>query len=149
MRGADLATVASGSDTVVGSAWRATALYAILAVATTWPLVLHLTRSLPIDQGDSLLNCWILSWNADHLLAWFWGNASAFQDYWSPPIFHPAPLALAYSEHLFAESLQIAPIYALTRNVFLRAEYEYVQFAPIANLVVDVNTVRGGLGVKF
>jgi outer membrane immunogenic protein len=38
---------------------------------------------------------------------------------------------------------------ALTRNVFLRAEYEYVQFAPIANLVVDVSTVRGGLGIKF
>jgi opacity protein-like surface antigen len=38
---------------------------------------------------------------------------------------------------------------ALTRNVFLRAEYEYVQFAPLANLVVDVNTVRGGLGIKF
>src|SRR5579864_6546944 len=38
---------------------------------------------------------------------------------------------------------------ALTRNVFLRAEYEYVQFAAIANLVVQVNTVRGGLGVKF
>jgi outer membrane immunogenic protein len=38
---------------------------------------------------------------------------------------------------------------ALTRNVFLRAEYEFVQFAPIANLVVSVNTVRGGLGVKF
>jgi outer membrane immunogenic protein len=38
---------------------------------------------------------------------------------------------------------------ALTRNVFLRAEYEYVQFAPIANLVMDVNSVRGGLGVKF
>ena len=38
---------------------------------------------------------------------------------------------------------------ALTRNVFLRAEYEYVQFAPVANLVVGVNTVRGGLGIKF
>jgi outer membrane immunogenic protein len=38
---------------------------------------------------------------------------------------------------------------ALTRNVFLRAEYEYVQFAPIASLVVQVNTVRGGLGIKF
>jgi len=24
-----------------------------------------------------------------------------------------------------------------------------VQFAPVANLVVSVNTVRGGLGVKF
>jgi hypothetical protein len=102
-----------------GSAWRASALYAVLAVATTWPLVLQLTRSLPIDQGDSLLNCWILSWNADHLLAWFRGDAAAFRDYWSPPIFHPAPLALAYSEHLFAQSLQIAPIYALTHNVVL------------------------------
>jgi outer membrane immunogenic protein len=38
---------------------------------------------------------------------------------------------------------------ALTRNVFLRAEYEYVQFAPIANLIVDVSTGRGGLGIKF
>jgi outer membrane immunogenic protein len=38
---------------------------------------------------------------------------------------------------------------ALTRNVFLRAEYEFVQFAPISNLVVDVNTVRGGLAYKF
>jgi hypothetical protein len=102
----------------LASAWRATALYAVLAIATTWPLAPHLTRSL-IDQGDSLLNCWILSWNADHLLAWFWGNASAFQDYWHPPIFHPAPLALAYSEHLFGESLLIAPIYGLTRNSVL------------------------------
>jgi outer membrane immunogenic protein len=38
---------------------------------------------------------------------------------------------------------------ALTRNVFLRAEYEFVQFAPIANLQVNVNTVRGGLAFKF
>lgn len=106
-------------DRIVGSAWRATGLYAILAVAATWPLALHLTRSLPVDQGDSLLVCWILSWNGDHLLAWFWGNTAAFQDYWNPPVFHPAPLALAYSEHFFAQSLQIAPIYGLTRNIFL------------------------------
>jgi len=38
---------------------------------------------------------------------------------------------------------------ALTRNVFLRAEYEFVQFAPISHLIVDVNSVRGGLAVKF
>jgi outer membrane immunogenic protein len=38
---------------------------------------------------------------------------------------------------------------ALTRNVFLRAEYEYVQFAPVASVVVSVNTVRSGLAVKF
>ncbi len=38
---------------------------------------------------------------------------------------------------------------ALTRNVFLRGEYEFVQFAPISNLIVSVNTVRGGLAFKF
>ena len=37
---------------------------------------------------------------------------------------------------------------ALTRYVSA-CLYEHVQFAPIANLVVDVNSVRGGLGVKF
>jgi opacity protein-like surface antigen len=38
---------------------------------------------------------------------------------------------------------------ALTRNVFLRAEYEFVQFAPVSSLIVSVNTARAGLGVKF
>jgi outer membrane immunogenic protein len=38
---------------------------------------------------------------------------------------------------------------ALTRHVFLRGEYEFVQFAPISSLTVSVNTVRGGLAVKF
>jgi outer membrane immunogenic protein len=38
---------------------------------------------------------------------------------------------------------------ALTRNVFLRAEYEYVQFAPVAGVVIDINTARAGAGIKF
>ncbi len=38
---------------------------------------------------------------------------------------------------------------ALTHNIFLRAEYEYVQFAPVASVIVDINTVRAGAGVKF
>jgi outer membrane immunogenic protein len=38
---------------------------------------------------------------------------------------------------------------ALTRNVFLRAEYEYVQFAPVQGLIVDINTVRAGAAFKF
>jgi opacity protein-like surface antigen len=38
---------------------------------------------------------------------------------------------------------------ALTRNVFLRGEYEFVQFAPISKLTVSVNTARAGLAVKF
>lgn len=38
---------------------------------------------------------------------------------------------------------------ALTRNIFLRGEYEYVQFAPIAGTYLDVNTVRAGAGFRF
>jgi hypothetical protein len=42
--------------------------YAALAVALTWPLARGLARDLPGDLGDPLLNCWILAWDADHLL---------------------------------------------------------------------------------
>jgi outer membrane immunogenic protein len=38
---------------------------------------------------------------------------------------------------------------ALTRNVFLRAEYEYVQFQPVASTVIKINTGRAGVGIKF
>lgn len=38
---------------------------------------------------------------------------------------------------------------ALMANVFLRAEYEYVYFGDFQDMKVTVNTVRGGLGVKF
>jgi opacity protein-like surface antigen len=37
----------------------------------------------------------------------------------------------------------------LTQNIFLRAEYEYVQFTPVAGVIINDNSVRGGLGVKF
>ena len=101
------------------SAWRAAGSYALLALVATWPLTSQITTALPIDLGDSLLNCWVLSWGADHVLALLHGHLSAFNDYWQPPIFYPAPYALAYSEHLFAQALQIAPIYALTGNIVL------------------------------
>jgi opacity protein-like surface antigen len=38
---------------------------------------------------------------------------------------------------------------ALTRNIFLRAEYEYLQFQPVASTIVQINTVRAGAGIKF
>jgi len=39
--------------------------------------------------------------------------------------------------------------FAVTPNFFLRAEYEYVQFAPISSLIIDINTVRLGAGIRF
>ncbi|NVO13029.1 MAG: porin family protein [Rhodoplanes sp.] len=38
---------------------------------------------------------------------------------------------------------------AMTSNVFLRAEYEYVNFSDFQSLKLNVNTVRAGLGAKF
>jgi outer membrane immunogenic protein len=38
---------------------------------------------------------------------------------------------------------------ALTRNIFVRGEYEFVQFSSVAGMSVQVNTVRIGAGIKF
>ncbi len=39
--------------------------------------------------------------------------------------------------------------WALTQNIFLRGEFEYVQFAPIANIVASILSARVGAGFKF
>ena len=38
---------------------------------------------------------------------------------------------------------------ALMPNVFVRAEWEYIHFAPVMDVDIYVNTVRAGVGVKF
>ncbi len=38
---------------------------------------------------------------------------------------------------------------ALTQNIFLRAEYEFVQFAPVANITAKISSARVGAGFKF
>ncbi len=63
-----------------------------LAIVWTWPLATHFTSRIPHDPGDSLLNIWLIWWNA---------HAVPFTSrWWSPPIFFPMPGALALSEHL-------------------------------------------------
>jgi opacity protein-like surface antigen len=53
------------------------------------------------------------------------------------------------SEFMYGFAVGLGLDVALTPNVFLRAEYEYVQFAPVAKLIVDVNSIRAGAGFKF
>lgn len=80
--------------------------------------MLGLGSDVPGDLGDSLLNMWILAWGAQHL-----PSLLTFQigwaDFWNANIFHPEPLSLALSEHLFGLTLQILPVYWLTGNVIL------------------------------
>jgi hypothetical protein len=92
--------------------------YAILSLVLTWPLVLGLGSDVPGDLGDSLLNMWILGWGAEHVPRLLTGSIG-WTEFWNANIFHPDPLALALSEHLFGQVLQILPVYWLTGNVIL------------------------------
>jgi hypothetical protein len=101
------------------NSWIVAGLYLAIAIIFTWPLSLGLPRDIPWDLGDSLLNAWILAWDADHILRFLTGDFSALNGFWNANIFHPEPLTLAYSEHLIGQAIQVLPMYALTGNIIL------------------------------
>ena len=92
--------------------------YTALSIVLTWPLASGIAGDVPGDLGDSLLNMWILGWGAEHVPRLLTG-AMSWQAFWNANIFHPEPLALTFSEHLFGQTLQILPVYWLTGNVIL------------------------------
>jgi hypothetical protein len=96
----------------------AAALYSGLSLILTWPLVLGIAGDVPGDLGDSLLNMWIIAWGAQHVPQLLTG-AIGWPEFWNGNIFHPEPLTLALSEHLFGQTIQILPIYWLTGNIIL------------------------------
>ena len=100
------------------SARTAAAAYFAGSVIFTWPLALGLSSDVPGDLGDSLLNMWILAWGAEHIPRVLAG-ATSWQAFWNANIFHPDPLALTFSEHLFGQALQILPVYWTTGNIIL------------------------------
>jgi hypothetical protein len=78
-------------------------LFAGLATLHTWPLArdpAHLTR---LDNDDTAFNTWVVAWVA-HQLA-----RDPFHLF-AAPIFHPAPDALAFSEHMFVPAVMGAPL---------------------------------------
>jgi len=85
------------------------AVYAAATIALTWPLGRRLGTAVPGDLGDPLFSAWVLAWDATHL----------GRGWWSANIFAPHPLALAYSEHLLPQALEIWPVYAATGNPIL------------------------------
>jgi len=97
----------------------ATAAYALIAVVMTWPLAAGMTRDVAWDLGDSVLNMWILAWDCEQLRGILQGHYSHLRHFFDANIFHPAPLTLAYSEHLVPQAIEVFPVYALTRNPIL------------------------------
>jgi hypothetical protein len=97
----------------------AAAVYAVLALMMTWPLAAGLARDVAWDLGDSVLNMWTLAWDSEQFRGLLGGHSSHLRHFFDANIFHPAPLSLAYSEHLVPQAVQIFPIYVLTKNPIL------------------------------
>lgn len=82
------------------------AVFAVLAVAHTWPLARdpgHLART---DNADASLNIWAVSWVGTHLFT----DPSGLFD---ANIFYPERRTLAYSEVMLLQGALAAPILAL------------------------------------
>ena len=97
----------------------ALAAYLAITIAATWPLALGLGRDVAWDLGDSVLVMWILAWDCEQILAILGGDLSRLASFFDANVFHPAPLTLAYSEHLIPQALQILPVYLVSGNPIL------------------------------
>ncbi|MFV2074022.1 MAG: discoidin domain-containing protein [Thermoanaerobaculales bacterium] len=85
------------------------AVFGLLTIVMTFPVITEMGTAVK-DPGDPLLNAWILSWDVEQLKN---GNISGFFD---ANIFFPYERTLAYSEHLFPQSLVAAAPLLLTGN---------------------------------
>jgi hypothetical protein len=104
--------------------------YLAVAIAYTWPLVLHLAHGVAHDPGDPLLNTWILWWST---------QAVPLTDrWWNAPAFLPAPGILAFSEHLLGLAPIAVPLTALTHLPLLGY-----------NVAFLTTFVLSGLGAHF
>ena len=126
--------------------------YQAIAALMTWPLVLGIGRDVPGDLGDSLLNMWILGWGAEHVPRLLTGQIS-LQQFWNANIFHPEPLALAFSEHLFGQVIQVLPVYHATHNVILSYNLVFLTSFSLSGLgmfllVKDLLPEEGNRGTR-
>jgi hypothetical protein len=106
----------------------AAAVCLLLALIHTWPLALHPARYSRNDNGDAMLNEWILAWVEHQLprdpMHLFEGN-----------IFYPAHDVLAFSEPLIVPALMGAPFAwagaspVLVFNLMLLAGFALTAFA--------------------
>lgn len=50
---------------------------------------------------------------------------------------------------LYGGSVGAGVDWAITQHLFLRAEYEYLRFAPVSDIVISASSARVGVGFKF
>jgi hypothetical protein len=84
-------------------------IFVVLTLLMTYPTVCHMGSGVK-DLGDPLLNTWIMAWNANKILS------LDIDDYFDANIFYPHKRTLAYSEHLFTQTLIALPLLLITHN---------------------------------
>jgi len=94
----------------------ALAVYSVLSIVMTWPLVLHLGDGLLATDSSALNDTyfciWILGWQAHQLVT---DPLHLFET----NIFYPFPDTLAFTETIFPGVLAYLPLQALTGNPVL------------------------------
>ena len=83
--------------------------FAVVTLVLTYPLILNMGTGVK-DLGDPLLNTWILDSNIHKI------SHLNFKEFFDTNIFYPFKHTLAYSEHLFTQSLIGLPISVFTQN---------------------------------
>jgi hypothetical protein len=85
--------------------------FAFFSVLMTWPLALHMSSRL-VTWGDPVFQAWTLAWNVH---AWTTDPLNVF----NTNVLYPYRNTLAYSDHLFGQTLMIAPLRLITDNPIL------------------------------
>src|SRR5262245_15742521 len=87
------------------------ALYVLLAIAFTWPLVRDARTHIASDPGDPILNASILVWNATTI--------PFSPRWWNAPHYYPTPGVTTLTENLLGMYPVASPVYWLTHNPLL------------------------------
>lgn len=106
------------------------ALYLLLSIVVTLPMVLRLASDVPHDPGDPLLNTWILWWNAHHL--------PLSPGWWDGLFFYPASGTLAFSEHLLGLAPITTPIQWLGGSPLLAYNIALLLSFPLSGLAMHL-----------
>jgi len=88
------------------------AFFLVVTLVMTYPLALRLGTGVR-DMGDGLLTSWIMSWNVRAM------TRLDIAHYFDANIFFPNRRTLAYSEHLFTQSLASLPVRLFSSNPLL------------------------------
>jgi hypothetical protein len=108
----------------------AAALYAVLAVAYTWPLTVHLADRVPHDGYDPLLNSFLLWWNAH--------SVPLTPGWWSAPFFFPLRGTIALSETLLGLSVLATPLQWAGASPLLAHNVLYLLSFPLCGVAMHL-----------